>query len=787
MAHRAVDPSVSREPLPLDARNLPNVCVLCSHNCGIRVDVAGGRIAKVRADETNPITRGYICNKGFSVGRYVEHDERTRHPLRRRPDGTFEPVSWDEAIAGIAARMREIHRAHGGRAFALVGIGGQANHMDGPYGLGWLRGMGSKRWFNALAQEKTQHPLVEGWMFASSPATFFHVDQARVKYLLVMGTNPRISNRGHNANEFFKDFAEDPERRMVVVDPRETETSRAADRHLRVAPGSDVHLLLGMVAAIVQHGWHDAAFVDERTVGFDTVRDALAGVDPAEMAARCEVSPQDLLDTAREFAAADGAGVLFDLGVEQNRFSTLISYLIHLLAVITGNAGRPGGSIFMETIAPPVLDPDRVSEPERALASGIPAIRALGNAGMFSPSLFPEEVMIDHPERIRAVVVEGANPLLSFSDAARWREAFAKLDLVVVIDPAMTETARLADWVLPTPVGYENWEMAIFPKGWPEVPVQVRRPVVPGPPEALPEPEIYARLVEALGLYGEPPEALFELGRSAASDPLAAMQWLATAREKATASGENAMIFWAYRTVGPHLPAPSLAGVWAQCHLNGLMRRAGVLRALGPELADANPFELGNELFRRILAHPEGVVIARANEEDPLSEHVGHPDGKIRLAPEALMPEVGRALATPPAADEAYPFVLAAGLRTRWTANTIQRDPAWRKGRGPHCALHLSPEDAARLAVADGEAVTLETSRGSAELPAALDPKLRPGHVWVPNGFGMVHSSAAGDVAVDGTNLNELTDAADRDPFTGIPHHRYVPCRVRAAGRSEAP
>ena len=136
----------------------------------------------------------------------------------------------------------------------------------------------------------------------------------------------------------------------------------------------------------------------------------------------------------------------------------------------------------METIAPPVVDAERVSEPERALASGIPAIRALGNAGMFSPSLFPEEVLIDHPERIRAVVVEGSNPLLSFSDAPRWREAFERLELSVVIDPAMTETARLADYVLPTPVGYEKWEMAIFPKGWPEVHVQVRPPVVAGRP-----------------------------------------------------------------------------------------------------------------------------------------------------------------------------------------------------------------------------------------------------------------------------------------------------------------
>ena len=782
MPAQSVPPSVSREPIPSEGENLATVCVLCSHNCGVRVDVAGNRITKVRADESNPITHGYICNKGFTIAKYVEHEERTQHPLRRRPDGTFERVSWDEAIAGIAEKMREIHAESGGRAFSLVGIGGQGNHMDGPYGLGWLRGMGSKRWFNALAQEKTQHPLVEGWMFGSSPATFFHVDQKHVKYLLVMGTNPRISNRGHAANEFFKQYADDPERILVAVDPRETETTRAADRHLRVPPGSDVYLLLGMLAAIVQNGWHDEAFVAERCVGFEDVREALAGVDPAAMAKRCEIEPEALLATAREFAAADGAGVLFDLGVEMTRFSTLNSYLIHLLAVVTGNAGRKGGSIFMETIAPPVVDPERVSEPERALVSGIPAIRALGNAGMFSPNLFPEEVMIDHPERIRAVVVEGSNPLLSFADAPRWREAFAKLDLVVVIDPAMTETARLADYVLPTPVGYEKWEMALFPKGWPEVHVQVRPPVVAGPPEALPEPEIYARLVETLDLFGEPAEELFELGKTATEDPAAAMRWLATAREKSAEAGENAMIFWAYRTVGPHLPSPALAGIWAQCHLNAMMRRESVLRELGPEFADENPFAVGNELFRRILEHPEGVAIARANEEDALSDHVGHSDGKIRLAPEAVMPEIGRALDASLEEDPEYPFVLAAGLRTRWTANLIQRDPSWRKGRGPHCTVSVHPDDAAQLGLDAGEDVVLETRRGAAELPLALDAKLRRGHVWVPNGFGMVHSSASGDVAVDGLNLNELTDAADRDPFTGIPHHRYVPCRLRAAG-----
>ncbi|TMA51056.1 MAG: hypothetical protein E6J76_10785 [Deltaproteobacteria bacterium] len=148
-----------------------------------------------------------------------------------------------------------------------------------------------------------------------------------------------------------------------------------------------------------------------------------------------------------------------------------------------------------------------------------------------------------------------------------------------------------------------------------------------------------------------------------------------------------------------------------------------------------------------------------------------------------MLDEIRRAVATPPRLDPDYPFVLAAGLRTRWTANTIQRDPTWRKGRGPHCALNLSPADARELGVGNGDRVHVSTRRGGLTLPAQIDPKLLPGHMWMPNGFGMVH-----DGVLDGVNQNELTDAADRDPFTGIPHHRHVQCRVeRLAGAAQRP
>ncbi len=781
LATHPVDPAISRTPLPLDADDLATVCVLCSHNCGLRVDVRSGRIVAVRGDERSPITAGYLCNKAFGIDRYIEHAQRVRHPLRRRTDGSFERIGWHDAVREIAAALDRIRSRHSPRAIGLVGIGGQGNHMDAPYGLGFLRALGSRRWFNAFAQEKTQHALMDQWMFDASPATYFHVDEHTSRFMLVLGTNPRISNRGHNANDSFPAFAKDPDRTMVVVDPRETETTRAATRHLRLRPGTDVYLLLAMAATIVNRGLVDEAFVRDRTRDFDALRDALAAVDVDEMARRCDLDPAAIVETATGFARAAPASIFYDLGVEQTPFSTLISYLIRVLLALTGNVGRPGGNVFLETLLAPVRDPGRKHEPERALASGIPAISALGNFAMFSPTLVPEEVLLDHPERLRALIVEGANPFLSYSDTGRWREARERLELLVVIEPAMTETALLADYVLPTPVGYEKWEMANFPKGYPEVHVQVRPPVVPGPEDALPEPEIYARLAAAMNLFGEPPPELRALAPGAL-EPEGAAHFLGMAQQLAAPEpriAKERILFWTYRTLGPELPSPALAAIWLQCHLNAMLRSADVLRTLGSGWEARSPFEVGTELFRRILAHPEGVEIARLREDTNLEDHVGFPDGRIRLAPAPMLEEIGRAIDTPPADDPEYPLVLAAGLRTRWTANTIQRDPAWRKGRGPHCALNLSPADAEHLGVRTGDQVRVRTRRGAVALPAQIDQKLRPGHVWMPNGFGTLYpADPEGTLRAEGANQNELTDTADRDPFTGIPHHRYVRCRI---------
>jgi anaerobic selenocysteine-containing dehydrogenase len=781
-------PYVTRLPFPGTARDLPTVCVLCSHNCGLRVDVEDDRIVEVRADESNPVSRGYSCNKAYAIPKYVDHAQRVEHPLKRRPDGTFERVTWEQAIAEIGARLRSIVDEHSPEAFAFAGGGGQGNHLDVVYATAFREALGSPWWFNALGQEKTQHALVEKWMFESPCHAWMHADIERSDYVILLGTNPLLSNRGRNAGEYVKALKGSTARTLVVVDPRRTETAAAAHVHLAVTPGSDVFLLLALCAHIVQTGRVDESFLRHHAEGEEPLFERLRAVNVPDMAKRCGESLEKIIRVAEDFAAAKSACVYMDLGVEHGLFSTFTAYLMRVLGALTGNIGNPGGQVFESWSLPAIPLPKQA--PFKSKLSGIESIEIGAPFGMFSPNLMAEEILADSPTRIRALVVEGANPVVQYADSSRGIEALSKLDLLVVIEPAMSETAQLAHYVLPAPVGYEKWEFASFPKGYPGVYAQVRPPVVRGPEDALPEAEIFARLARATGAIPKAPWLLHRLARKARTPAGAAAFFAATAALALAAGVRHGakprqlfarQTFWVYEALGPHLPGRALATQWLAAHLFALKRKADVIRAY-PELSSRkNPFAIGEFLFARMLEHPEGMLLGQLDELRNFEDHCLRQGGKMNLAPEPMLGEFARAAAFRLDDDPRFPLILNAGRRTHWNANTVMRDPSWRKGKGPHCAVQLSEADATRLGIRNGAMVRVETARGAVELPAAVDRTLRAGNVTIPNGFGLSYPDpVTGELVRTGVSVNDLTDGASRDPFTGCPHHKYVRCRVVA-------
>jgi anaerobic selenocysteine-containing dehydrogenase len=510
-------------------------------------------------------------------------------------------------------------------------------------------------------------------------------------------------------------------------------------------------------------------------------------IDPAIMAERAGIPVDDLLITAREFAQSPSACIYFDLGVEHIPHSTLVSYLINVLLLITGNAGIEKGNIFIQQFGPKLMF---IEKQVRALVSGIEAIPMFLPTGILPPSVIPEEITTTHPDRIRALFVDGANPLLSYADTKAFREAFAKLELLVVIEPAMTETAMIADYVLPTPVGYEKWEFATFPHM--DISPQLRPPVVQGPDEALPEPEIYFRLSRAMGLMSKAPSILHKLARTA-RHPIGAPVFIAMTAVLAALRGggiypiAGRITNWMYETLGATLPAPPLSLLWLMSHGYALTRRAELNAAVPEARSLKNPFAAGELVFNKLLAHPEGVLLGQSPSLGNFARHCHHQDGKAHIFQSDWIADIRILVNKPPKQNADYPFILNGGLRTGWTANTIVRDPAWRKGKGPHCPIILNPEDAIGLGIREGDLVRLESKRGAVEGPAKLEPGTARGHLSIPNGFGMrFPDPVTGELMQVGILINELQDIQDRDPYTGCPHTKAIACRVMRVDPAQA-
>jgi formate dehydrogenase len=381
-----------------------------------------------------------------------------------------------------------------------------------------------------------------------------------------------------------------------------------------------------------------------------------------------------------------------------------------------------------------------------------------------------DEILTDHPDRFRAMLVETANPAHSLADSPRVREALQSLDTLVVIDVFMTETARLADYVLPAPTQFEKWEATFFNFEFPRNVFHLRRPVVTAPEGPLPEPEIHARLVEATGILDDSAYAPL---RAAAAKSRAdfATAFFALLGDRPELGSLSAVIL--YRTLGESLPdgAAAAALLWGASHTCVRNNPDGVRRA-----GHGEGLEAGERLFDAILASPSGVVITD-DEYDATMRRLRTDDGRVDLVIDELLDELRNLDATTvPGTDPAWPFVLSAGERRSFTANTIIRDPSWRK-KDLDGALRISPHDADALGLTDGASVRVVTERGNAIAPVSVTDVMRRGHVSLPNGYGLDHVDGD-DRVVTGVAPNELTSTRDRDPIAGTPWHKSVAARL---------
>jgi anaerobic selenocysteine-containing dehydrogenase len=744
-----------------------SACILCECNCGIEVELGGddGRqFVRVRGDDAHPVSQGYACEKASRIQYYQNGPHRLTKPLRRRADGTFEEIDWETAIREVAQRLAAVRDAYGGESILYYGGGGQGNHLPGAYGRATRAVLGSRYLSSALAQEKTGEFWVTGRMLGG----YVRGDFEHCEVGLFLGKNPWYSHGIPRARVTLRQIARDPQRTLIVIDPRVTETAELADIHLRVRPGGDAFLLAALVAVIVQEDLVAHEWLATHADGLGEVLPHFAALPVARYCEKSGVAEALVREAVRRIARAASVASFEDLGVQMNRHSTLVSYLHKLLVLLTGNFGKKGAA-YRPTALVPLLG-GNVTADHRTPVTGA---RIIG--GLIPCNSIPEEILTDHPKRFRALLVESGNPAHSLADGPRMREALAALELVVVIDVAMSETARLAHYVLPVASQFEKAEATFFNFEFPRNAFHLRRALLEPPAGLFSEAELHARLVDALGAL--PHEAVAALraawqqGRAAFRKTFFA---ITSAQPRLVAVAPVVL----YRAIGDLLPPgfAEAAGVWGLCQM--------VAQKQAPSLQRAgfagHPAEAGDALFDALLASKSAVTFSVDDWEESFARVQTH-NRRIQLAiPELFAELAGLADEPAPAPTAEFPFVLSAGERRAFTANTIIRDPQWRRKDG-HGALRMNPDDAQRVGVADGARARITTRRGSALVEVEVSDRMLPGHVSLPNGLGVDYPDARGESLRAGVSPNELTRGEDRDWLAGTPWHKHVPARVEAA------
>ena len=553
---------------------------------------------------------------------------------------------------------------------------------------------------------------------------------------------------------------------MVVIDPRRTETADLADFWLPVKPGSDAFLIAAIISIIIEEGLTAKSWLSENTIGSEETIEAFSGVPIDDFASRCGIPENQIRDVARRLAAAESVAFYEDLGIEMAPHSTLVSYLQRVVWVLLGNYGNHGGMSVHSYAAPLFNYKASGSEPTD------PVTGSLVISDFFACNEIADGILSDHPERTRALLIESANPVHSLAESEKFRKAMQSADFSVVIDVALTETAREATYFLPAATQYEKVETTFFSASFPDNWICVRPPILKPPDGVLTESEIHTRIIRELGLTKEEDFLpLRELAKKGLDEFGKGFMEFSTNNPEVAALGAVTL----YETLGEALPEDmkGAAVLWFTAQQTAL-RYPSQVKAAGH--AGEGP-SLGNSLFEAMISNPDGIIFTR-HEQGQAWDLLNTVDSKINLAIPEMLEEV-KGLADSPAnyTSDEFPFVLAAGERRSFTANTIMRNPEWRK-RDQEGTLRLSLEDAQKLGIDNGARVRITTPGGTAVAVAEINETMSQGHVSLPNGHGLSYSPAGGEPEIFGVPTNELTSTDWCDPIAKTPWHKHVPAQL---------
>jgi anaerobic selenocysteine-containing dehydrogenase len=722
--------------------------------CGLEVHVDGDRVVAVRPDDADVWSRGYVCPKGAMLGELHHDPDRLRAPLVRE-GASWREVGWPEAFARCEALLRPVLARYGKQAVTTY-IGNPTAH-----GFHLSRYVGL---FIGMAQLPTLYSAgtVDQWpknvacmLMYGSMWWIPTPDVSRTHHWVVMGGNPQASQGSLLA---CPDLLGEIDRirarggKTVVIDPRRTGTAERANEWIPIQPGTDAALLLAICHVLFADDLVRLGPLAARVNGVDDVRRLAETFSPERVEATCRIPAATIRRLAHEIAAAPSATVYGRIGLCNQEFGTLASWLVDVVNVLTGNFDRPGGLMFGNPIAWGVSalpDPqwaDGVTFGRyRSRVRGVPEV-----LGQFPLSCLAEEIATPGDGRIRALVTIAGNPVLSAPDSARLDAALPSLECMISVDNALNETTRHAHVILP---GHSALEQAHFDdliSMWAVRSAGNFSPAIFPTPDRPQEWEILATLA---GLCAGMPLADIDVGTI--DDGFFSALCIAKGVDPATA-----MPLYDHR--GPE-------------RLLDLQIRTG-------PFGDGYGTRPGGLTLASFRDQPHGIDMGPLVPR--LDDVLATPSGKIELAPPYITADVPRLAAR---LDRHDGVVLVSRRHLRSNNSWLHNVERLVRGRD-RCTLLMHPDDAARAGVADGALACVRSEAGTIEIAVEVSDEMMPGIVSLPHGWG--HDKAGTRLAVArahaGVNSNVLAPGRLTDPLSNNAVVNGIPVEVRPATVSGA-
>jgi anaerobic selenocysteine-containing dehydrogenase len=713
-------------------------CNLCEAMCGIEIKTEGDEIVSILGDRADTFSRGHICPKAVALKDIHTDSDRLKHPVRRTDNG-WERIGWDEAFNEVAAKIKSIQERYGSNAVAIYN-GNPTVHNYGSmlFGPLFLRALKTKNRFSATSVDQLPHHFASFFMFGHQLLLPIP-DIERTDLFLVLGGNPVVSNGSlMTAPDVANRLKEIRKRggRVIVVDPRRTETAEIADEHLFILPGTDVFLLLAILHTIFAENLAHPGKLEHFTDGFESIKSIAVNFSPEQVEPVTGIKADRIRKLARDFAGAEKAVCYGRIGVSTQQFGAANQWLINVLNIITGNLDRPGGAMFTRP-AFDIVGLTALMGQKGHYGKWKSRVRNLPEFGGELPvAALAEEILTEGDGQIRALVTSAGNPVLSTPNGRQLDRAMEKLEFMVSIDFYINETTRHAHIILPptSSLEHENYDLIFHV-------LAIRNTAKFSPALFKPEPdtrhdwEIFLELMLRL-----------EGGKLGGKELARVKRWLLRR------VGPEIVLDWGLR-FGPY----------------------------GVKLGHS-PHRLS---LRKLKQEVSGIDLCPM--EPSLPERLFTKSKRIDLAPEVLMKDVERiqerfsALAMQQKGG--FDLLLIGRRQLRSNNSWMHNYERLVKGKD-RCTLLMHPEDAVRRGIQSGQNVRVSSRVGSVEAKVEVTETLMQGVVSLPHGWGHNRSGIKIETAQKfaGVSINDLTDDAALDALSGNAALCGTPVSVEGAG-----